>query len=85
MSEVIVRQWGPDCYAAYVVRSGAYPEFVGTDETREGATELAESRCGPRVSGVSEQVLVAELGGAQRERLQRSTAGLDPNPDLTRK
>lgn len=57
---VIVRQWGPNCYAAYVAGSGRYPEFVGTAESRDLAQELAESCCAPRVSDVSEQVFLEE-------------------------
>lgn len=66
MGEVIVRQWGPDCYAAYVVGSGQYPEFVGVESSRTDAERLAESRLAATgsecVSGPSEQLCVGELG-----------------------
>jgi hypothetical protein len=94
--DVEVRQWSDHCFAAYVFDGDPLGRFVGTDTTRERAHRLGRSligesasRCGVsgsgRVSGVSEQACVGESGDAQRERLQRSTAGLDPNPDLTRK
>lgn len=85
MSDALVRQWGPNCYAAYVVGDGPYPDFVGTAETRELAIDLAESCCAASGVGAIRTGVGGRIGGAQRERLQRSTAGLDPNPDLTRK
>jgi hypothetical protein len=56
MSDVLVRQWGPNCYAAYVVGDGRYPDFVGTAETREAAELLCPATDPNGESDVSEQV-----------------------------
>lgn len=66
MGEVIVRQWGPDCYAAYVARSGAYPEFVGVESSRTNAEELARNRCDTTVSGDLERLSVGEWSEEKR-------------------
>lgn len=82
MSEVIVRQWGPDCYAAYVNRGEQYPDFVGTESTREDADRLGQSCCTATPFGgtwdASEHVSMGQLGDARRERVNAQTAGLDP-------
>lgn len=51
MSDVIVRQWGPNCYAAYLANSGRYPEFVGVECSIDSAKELAEGRLIPTNPG----------------------------------
>lgn len=62
MAEVEVRQWSDNCFAAYVFDGDRFGTFVGTESTRDAARLLGESRCGARVSDVSEQVSVGELG-----------------------
>ena len=61
MGEVIVRQWGPNCYAAYVAGNGAYPDFVGIESSRADAEIMAESRCAPGVCGGASDAPLGEL------------------------
>jgi hypothetical protein len=42
MGDVEVRQWGPGVYAAYVDFGGPYPDFVGTEMTRDLARRTGE-------------------------------------------
>jgi hypothetical protein len=88
MGDVIVRQWGPNCYAAYIAGNGLYPDFVGTAETREQAEEFAMSDHGnPSVptdsggeSGWSERVYAGQLEVEKERPRNASTA----DPDLIR-
>ena len=89
MTDVLVRQWGPGCYATYINRGGTYPDFVGTEATRGEAEDLGRSLIsegGNRyeqtgsggASGIPEHLSGGQLGDAQRERANAPTAGLDP-------
>lgn len=75
MGDVLIRQWGPGNYAAFVVTGAKYPTFVGIEPTRAMAREFAESvladpvecsrRCWYQTDldgalGLSEQVFLRE-------------------------
>lgn len=75
MAEVQVRQWSDHCFAAYVFDGDPYGTFVGTESTREDARALGESRCGVRVSDVSEHVSVGELGAPAGSAQTLNTGG----------
>lgn len=100
MGDVIVRQWGPQVYAAYLDLGAAYPVFVGTAQTRDAADRWGryvlsdedgslETRCAAtRIGGVSdesEHQCVGELGDARRERANARPADLNPIPVSPRK
>jgi hypothetical protein len=77
---VSARQWGPNCYAAYIPDGSRWGRFVGVCETRAEAETVATQQESPRNGGVSGVELVKPGGDS-------ATAGQSPislpSPDGT--